>query len=113
LRLIQQIISWFVVLLGILVGMLIIAVAGGFDGPTPAGIVIGMVAGLIAILASLVATCKQRIASRMDLWVATITPICVVVFSWEFGSNRWSAAIFSGHLLFPGFSSGPRTAVAG
>jgi hypothetical protein len=50
--------------------MLIIAVAGGFDwGPTPVGIGIGMVAGLTAIFASLVATCNQRRAARIDLWV--------------------------------------------
>jgi hypothetical protein len=93
-----------VVVVGILLGMLIIAVAGGFDfGPTPVGLVIGIVAGLTAIVASLIATRNQRKAARIDLWVATITPLCVVAFSWEFGSMVWSAAIFLGALVIPGF----------
>lgn len=84
--------------------MLIVAVAGGFDfGPTPVGLVIGIIAGLTAIVASLVATRNQRKAARIALWGAAITPLCVVGFSWEFGSMAWSAAIFSGALVIPGF----------
>lgn len=89
--------------MGILLGMLIVTVAGGFVWPpTPVAIGIGMVAGLTAILAAFVATCNQRLAARMDLWAAPIALICVGAFSWEFGSMAWSAAIFLGAIVIPG-----------
>ena len=102
-RRLRQVVSWFVVVEGILLGMLVIAVAGGFGGPTPVGIVIGMLAGLAAIVASLVAICDRRMAARIALWVSPITPLCILGFSWEFGSIGWSAAIFSAAVLIPGF----------
>jgi hypothetical protein len=105
LRRIVQILSWLIVLQGILLGMLIVAVAGeapvGFT--TFGRILAAGIAGLVPILASLVATRDPRAAARIDLWVSPIACLFLLMFSWGFGGALQAMAVFSGAIVIPGF----------
>jgi hypothetical protein len=89
---------------GTLLGMLMLTVAGGtsIGDIAPASVVVGFVVGLISILASMVATRNQRVAARIDLWAALISPLFVVGFSWEFGGDVRAIAVSLGALIVPG-----------
>jgi hypothetical protein len=102
---ILRIASWFVVLQGIVLGMLVIAVVGGTEvGVTsPVAVSTAAAAGLIPILASLVATCNLRIAAQMDLWAAPITPLLVFLFYRQCGGILPATAVSLGVLVSPGF----------
>jgi hypothetical protein len=107
---IRRIVSWFVVIEGLLLSTLVIAVIGG-EPPWMAampGVILGMVVGgLVPLVASLVATCNLRVAARIDLWVAPIAFLFVLAlhggFGWGFAGIPRSVAAFAGAVVVPGF----------
>lgn len=103
--LLRKLVSWLVALLGILLGMLVIAVVGGTDVGVhaPFAVFVVVVAGCTPVLASLLALHNPRIAARIDLCVSPITPLLVLLFSGEFSGIFGSVVVFSGALVVPGF----------
>ena len=84
---VRTVVSWLVVLLGILLGMLVIAIVGGpFDGVHAlVAVLVGVAAGCVPVLASLIALTNPRRAARIYLCVAPITPLLFPPLSWELG----------------------------
>lgn len=101
----RRLVSWLVVLLGILLGMLVIAVVGGtFVGVhAPVAVFVAVAAGCIPVLASLIALRNPRRAAWIDLCVAPLTPLLALSFPWEFGSVFAALMVFSGAICIPGF----------
>lgn len=101
----RKLVSWLVVLLGILLGMVVIAVVGGthVGVHAPLAVFVAVVAGCTPVLASLVALRSPRIAGWIDLSVSPMTPFLVLLFSREFSGIVGSVVVFSGALVVPGF----------
>ena len=101
----RRLVSWLVVLLGILLGMLVIAVVGGTSVGVHASfaIFVAVAAGCVPVLTSLIALRNPRRAAWIDLCVSPITPFLALLFPWEFGSVLVATAVFLGALAVPGF----------
>jgi hypothetical protein len=101
----RRVVSWLVVLVGILLGMLVIAVIGGTSVGVhaPVAVFVTVVAGCVPVLASLIALRNPRRAAWIDLCVSPLTPFLALLFSREFGGVLGAVAVFSGALVVPGF----------
>jgi hypothetical protein len=97
----RRVISWFVVVQGILLGLLILVVLGRTEAPAhaPAIVIITLIAGLAPILASFVATRNPRRASRIVMWVAPIALLALPRFDLGF---RVAIVVVSGATVIPG-----------
>lgn len=103
----RKMVGWCVVLLGILSGMVVIAVLGGTFVGVHAWLAIfaATVMGGVPIATSLIAIRNPRKASRIDLWVAPVMLLFVPVwFSfWAVGGLLAAGTLFFGALVIPGF----------
>lgn len=72
----RRVVSWLVVLLGILLGMLVIAVVGGTYVGThaPVAVFVAVAAGCVPVLAALIALHNPRTAAWIDLCLSPIAP---------------------------------------
>jgi len=101
----MKIVSGLVALQGVLLGMLIVAVAAGdpvLRAP-PDIVLTAVVAGLTPILAGLIATRSTRTASRISLWVAPFACLLLLRLSWQFGGILHDLEVFLGAIVVPGF----------
>src|ERR1700722_15115419 len=74
--LLRKALSWLIVVQTIVLGVLIIGVAGAREQP-PAMVVAILAVGIAAILGSFVATRNPKTAWRIVLWVSPVTPLLV------------------------------------
>jgi hypothetical protein len=101
---VQRVISWLVILDGILLAMFVIA---AFEGGYlwighPIRAILIFITEFLPLLASLMALRKPRLAARIYLWTAPLATLLVCLFPWHFGAGWGGAIFFFAGVLLPG-----------
>jgi hypothetical protein len=99
--LLRKALSWLIVVQTVVLGVLIIGVAGAREQP-PGMMVAILAIGFAAILGSFVATRNPKTACLIVLWVAPITPLLVGLFFPLPGAIALGILVVTGATLIPG-----------